>query len=118
MNENLEKVLATVIEKALNVAEKTGELVMEEAPLLIQEFLNWKLAECIIILIFSLVLFAIAVKCVRGLNNAEDDEETAYLIFGCVLLGIPSVILFAVWIFDLIQILIAPKIYLLEYFVK
>ena len=40
-----DEVLSKVVEKALNVAEKTGEFAIEQAPLLLKEFYSWHIAK-------------------------------------------------------------------------
>ena len=49
MNE-LEKQLAKVIEKAIQVAEETGQFVIDQAPDLLQEFYKWHIAKSILMI--------------------------------------------------------------------
>ena len=46
--QNTDQVLSKVVEKALIVAEKTGNFVIEQTPLLLQEFYKWHITESIL----------------------------------------------------------------------
>ena len=55
MNE-LENTLNEILKKALEVAEKTGEFAIEQAPLLLQEFYMWHITESIILCLVGLIM--------------------------------------------------------------
>jgi hypothetical protein len=48
MNE-VENQLAELIKKGIEVAEKTGEFAIEQAPLLLQEFYTWHIAKSVLL---------------------------------------------------------------------
>jgi hypothetical protein len=51
-----DQVLSEVVKKALGVAEKTGDFVIEQAPLLIQEFYAWHTWSHILGILFGVLL--------------------------------------------------------------
>jgi hypothetical protein len=120
MNENLEKAVA----KSLELAEKTGELVIEQAPEIIQEFYNWHLASSIIWIVISLIVIIIYCwnfkKWYNGAFIGFDENEELYTVL-ILLVGLASVFSIVGILentIDLIKILTAPKLYLIEYFLR
>ena len=145
MNE-LEKQLSVILEKAINVAEQTGEFAIEQAPLLLQEFYQWHIVKSIlmiavffwIMLVFRLISLKFGTKDESKIpekskiNYVEkpngrfylrsysyDDEcygYSAYIAFNIVkylpLIGV------CYWLYNLVFIVVAPKLYLIDYFVK
>jgi len=99
------------------------DLVKTQAPELITEFLKWKFTEAMIWFIFSLTLLTAgiiaAVKFFTYYNKHSREYGSKGYILGGVLFGIlPAIaglIMSVCNIFPVIQIWIAPKIYLLEY---
>ena len=55
MNE-LEKQLSKLVEKGIEVAEQTGNFVIEQAPDLLQEFFRWHISKNIFLMIVFIVL--------------------------------------------------------------
>jgi len=51
-----DEVLSKVVEKALIVAEKTGNFVIEQTPLLLQEFYKWHITESILGILLGLII--------------------------------------------------------------
>jgi len=113
MNE-LEKQLAEILEKALAVAEQTGEFVIEQAPLLLQEFYRWHIAKYSLGIFLSLVSFVLIYKFSKFMVKRTEDES-AILING---LSTFPLITITAFIYKLLFILVAPKLYLIEYFLK
>ena len=132
-----DEVLSEVVKKALIVAEKTGDFVIEQAPLLLQEFYNWHIASSIFGITLGLFIFLIGRyspylwitnKEDQGKNSSKffkrytsnsyyDDSITpAYIIF--VITTIGSIVILSINLYNLIYILIAPKLYLIDYFIK
>jgi hypothetical protein len=131
MNE-LEQQLAKVVEKSLEVAEKTGDFVIKQAPELLQEFYLWHTVMNglgVLLLFVPIILWVIFRKVGRKepygyIGNCEvfgknyrDGFAISYGIVGvflstlCLVSGFKSLI-------DFIKILVAPKIYLIEYFIN
>lgn len=111
----IEKQLEGIIKKAIEVAEKTGEFAMEQAPLLLQEFYNWHIAKHSLLIVCSVLISVLIYKVACKISKETNDVfgfyivqvfQTFPLVFGCKA------------IYDLLFILVAPKLYLIEYFIK
>ena len=116
-----------IVKKAIEVAEKTGNFVIEQTPLLIQEFFRWHIAQNIFGLVLGLFIILLGVFFPLVFTDKKDigdkylwrycyDNTGHYItlvlsvIFGCIfILGCG---------YELIFIMTAPKIYLIEYFAK
>lgn len=146
MNEKLEKQLAILIEKSIKLAEKTGEFVIDEAPDLVQQFILWETTSAIFWMClgipFLFMSYWIPVKMFALKKGTPPDPDTysrskspgwffnRYLIedndHDCIfaswvvfILAMVIALLFIIPnLLDLLKITIAPKIYLIEYFLK
>jgi len=58
---NIEELLKPIIEKALKVAEQSGEFIIEQSPLLLQEFYKWHTTKHAIVGSFCLLLSIVSV---------------------------------------------------------
>lgn len=133
-NDNFKKtdeVLSEVVKKALVLAEKTGEFAIEQAPLLLKEFYLWHIWSSVLGIVFAIILIFIGYKVPRMWLKKEagrfDDVEffgmhgdfdgvLAYIMFGAC--GLFGGILIATKTYDLVYILVAPKLYLIDYFIR
>lgn len=114
--------LAEIIKKGLEAAEKTGNFVVEQAPDLIQQLIVWKTCEYIFLIIISIAfMFSLyrwhksAMKRYDNYDNfCKKIESFIYGIYAIAVILIFGIVLFTSF-FDLIQILLAPKIWLIEY---
>ena len=114
--------LAYILKKGLEVAEKTGNFVVEQAPDLIQQLIVWKTCEYIFWILISIAfLFSIykwyksAMKRYDDLDNFIDETEfLAFFTYSITVILILGIALFHSF-FNLLQILLAPKIWLIEY---
>jgi len=132
-----DEVLAEVVKKAMVVAEKTGEFAIEQAPLLLQEFYTWHIAKRVFLILFALSIFLFGrylpytwltkeptdknnVRFFKRYNNEicsyMKDPSASWIIFICT--SIISLIIFIVSLYNLVFLLCAPKLYLIEYFIK
>lgn len=137
MNEELEKQLAELIKKSIELAEQTGEFVIDQASDLIQQFFMWHIAENILYIVLFLIVGLVANKIGLSIGTKEEDfnDKGGYdsyitirgrrgveeiMIFGNVLFCLFPLLISSIVIFncikDLIFILVAPKLYLVEYF--
>ena len=130
---NTNDALNNAVEKALELAEKTGNFVIEQAPDLLQQFYNWHLAKAIIGCVIGLLIMIIGYN-IRKLWGKKIDKDydagwDEVVIGGYVseevstwvtiIIGlIGGFITLAVNLYNLVFILVAPKLYLIEYFVK
>ena len=129
MNET-DKQLAEILKKGLETAEKTGNFIVEQAPDLIRQLLIWKTVEysVYVILGISLIIYFYrwTKKVSKEMKENEDDFEDYFMdsfaniliAIGQLSLLIIGIILIAENLQDLIQIVFAPKIYLIEYSAK
>jgi len=135
MTEQLEQTLSKVIEKSLKLAEETGNFVIDQAPDLLQQFYAWHITESSFYLLIGVILLIVTILLPRlwgrpevghtcdrkflGKYYAFNDEFDAIPIIGTYLVGgfisIPIIIINTL---DLLKLLVAPKLYLIEYFIK
>lgn len=135
MNNKIEEQLAKVIERAIEVAEQTGQFVIDQAPDLLQEFYRWHIAKHCLGVFIAFVLMIIAYRFFKMLGKKEPFEEfgkeapkylgryynmdsymTGFFISGS--LSVASVVTLSINVYNLVFILTAPKLYLIEYFIK
>ena len=120
-----DEVLSKVVEKALTVAEKTGEFAIEQAPLLLQEFYAWHIASsCLGVALFVFII-SLLFYSLRRLNKWGDKENLdlsdAEYFFPKMLSWtgvLISFVFLCINIYNLAFICFAPKLYLIEYFIK
>jgi len=120
-----DEVLSEIVKKALTVAEKTGDFVIEQTPLLLQEFYRWHIAKSslsILISLFTVICILVLINKHRKYVAKEEldmsDPECFFpRIFGWIGFFV-AVGFFISYVYDLAFILFAPKLYLIEYFVK
>lgn len=114
--------LAEILKKGLEAAEKTGNFVVEQAPDLIQQLIVWKTCEYIFLILISIAfLFSIYKWHKSGIKRHENftyfSQEIEFAIFCIYSIGV--ILIFGIALFtsflNLIQILVAPKIWLIEY---
>ena len=114
--------LAEILKKGLEAAEKTGNFVVEQAPDLIQQLIVWKTCEYIFLILISIAFMFSLYKWHKSAMKRYDDfddfcdkiEFFIYCIYSIVVISIFGIALFTSF-FNLIQILLAPKIWLIEY---
>ena len=118
--DKLEQQLIKVLEKALNIAEQSGDFVIEQAPLLLKEFYQWHIASRIMgscSFIVPLILFIYFYKKAEWQNIEGNGFSEAM----SVVLGMATIftITFSIInIYNLVFIYVAPKLYLINYFIK
>lgn len=125
-----DQVLAKILNRSLEVAEKTGNFVIEQAPDVLKEFYAWHTAETIFTILVGLLLFVLGRNIPKlwmkpgkaesrwdsqffNLTGGEGEGLAAWVIFAC--LAIASIITILVGLHDLIYILVSPKLYLIDY---
>lgn len=120
-----DEVLAQAVKKALLVAEKTGEFAIEQAPLLLKEFYAWHITKESLGVLLSLVLLIIVYRLYIKLKKYKEEEsldladaEYFFPLCGIYCSSLFFTITLIFGIYDLVFILVAPKLYLIEYFIK
>lgn len=129
----LEETLQTILEKAIVVAEQTGEFVVEQGTEVLQQFFMWHAAKYSLGILLSFVIMFAGILFIKLWGHKDpvykddvkifgrwyDNEEPcffAYLIL--VASAIASIITFYINAYWLTFVLVAPKLYLIEYFIK
>ena len=126
MNTETDKQIAEILKKGLEVAEKSGNFVIEQAPDLVKQLITYKTIEtsiCVLIEITLMYLIFRYFKYLYKKNNEDSDfiEENSFHIGGILFSPGVAIFMFITFITDisnLIQLIFAPKIYLLEYIAK
>jgi hypothetical protein len=131
-----DEVLSEVVKKSLVVAEKTGNFVIEQAPMLLHEFYAWHIWSDIFWIVFGLLIFLCgryipycwltsesqgkySVKFFKKYGSQDGisrDPSASWIIFSITTFS--SIIVMIINIYDLAYILVAPKLYLIDYFIK
>ena len=109
-----DEVLSKAVEKGIAFAEKTGNFAIEQAPELLKEFYAWKLYSNIGLALTMLVVMIALFLIIRIIARYEEDDSV--YIFNLFQL-LPLVFL-VISIYEIIFITVAPKLYLIDYFVK
>ena len=125
MSPETDKQIANILSKALEMAERTGTFIIDQTVDVLQQLVLWRICfHSLRIVLFAGLIFA-AYKMIKYLNALviEHDEDTYIVafIFGYIISVIVIVFsLIALWIHieDLVQLLVAPKVYLIEYAVE
>ena len=126
MNSETDKQIAEILKKGLEVAEKSGNFVIEQAPDLVKQLITYKTVEtsiCVLIEITLMYLIVIYFKYLHKKNNEDSSfiEVNSFHIGGMLISLVVAIFMFIAFIADisnLIQLIFAPKIYLLEYIAK
>ena len=124
--EVIEKVASmsdTAIAKALADVDATESFVVEQAPLLVQEILNWGFAENLIhgVLwgVFGAGLMYGTCKAVRFLDKSDNRDSDIAISFVVIFGGGGSVLSLIgsfCYFLTMVKIIVAPRLYLLETF--
>ena len=123
MNAETDKQIAEIIKKGLEAAEKSENFVIEQAPDLVKQLITYKTVEtsiCVLIEITLMYLIFRYFKYLYKKNNEDSDfiSDNEFHIIGMIITSLMGIFLFFAFITDisnLIQLIFAPKIYLLEY---
>lgn len=129
-----------IVEKAIEIAEKTGQFALDQAPDIINQFIKWKITMYSIrIAVFSVLIY-ITYKLSLNLLSSNEAKEgynihklgrywnkeskyddyvsyRAFIIINIILniIYIPNIYYSIMY---LMQALFFPKIYLIEYFIR
>ena len=130
----LDNQLAELVRKGLEAAEATGNFVIDQAPQLLQEFYRWHIANSIMGIVFPLIATYIMYRIFKMVGREEEgryhetkifkryydvnDAPFIITVFVSVIVIVVSLIVFFINLYTLVQILVSPKLYLIEYFLK
>lgn len=130
--EKLENVLATILEKTLEVAEKTGEFVLDVAPEVLQEFYRWHLWSNVVVCVICIVVPVVSIWLGKFTVDEDGIEyetirlrgkryNAALFLVWAALSAVSVVICFINFVISaaiVLKISVAPKLFLIEYFLK
>jgi len=116
----LDGALTELITSTVAMAEQAGGLVMQEAPIVVEQLLKWNFTTSILGFLTGVLLVVVGLfaakpslrACRSGGWAYKLDCEGGVVLAWAVLLAATIAFL---WNFTWLQILIAPKLYLLEY---
>jgi hypothetical protein len=139
MNEELQNALATILNKTIEATGQATAFLESEIPEVIQQLLAWKLTMNAIIFLVAVGIYFAAAKTLRytksikpedggkgnlfwsispyGLDRGAASLSEFSCIFGVIGMGALVVVALAGMdgLLTSVQILIAPKVYLIEY---
>lgn len=122
MNEQTEKLLNEALAGAIEAVKATGTFVVEQAPDVIRQLLLYNTAMLsawvglgIVLLIAAGVIVRKALKWEATLYGADSGVGYAVAIFGGGGTAFAACLLIFTNIAELVKIVLAPKIWLLEY---
>jgi len=121
MNEELQQAMLKILSKTVDTAGKATDFMVAEIPDVIQQLLVWKMWESIFYLgiaIIVIVLWTIAeVKVFKKIRECSNVKDTwfLYLVPGTFVRLIPTIPVSSCLNLTWLQILVAPKLYLIEY---
>lgn len=101
--------------KGLEWVEEAGEFVVEQAPLVVQEFIVWK---TVMHSIWGTVGFIGFVLCGIWTYNIRATIDDHPGTIGTGLISVAGLVVFIVHGMLLIKLTVAPKLYLIDYFFK
>jgi hypothetical protein len=124
MNEELIKQSQIALANTIEAFVKTGDFIAEQTPLVIQELLAWHLTWGIFCIVIGLLILATIPKAfktltchIKQINYNWTEHDTMVLFTGVyiVVAGMIGLVNLIGNIKPVIQIMVAPKIWLLEY---
>lgn len=120
MDKQLEMALAKLLEKASSGIDSASVFLQAQIPDVVHQFLMWRLWESVIANIIAICFFVISWRFLlasKNFGNSSDNEDLA--IVGKVVVSVVLIFIsFKVANIDFIQILVAPKVYLIEHAAK
>lgn len=118
MNEQLQQAFLSILADVTQGTKNAITFLSGEIPDIIQQLLVWKATEygalTLISFIFLFFFTRTTVKQLKADPNL-DEFETFLLLTAGLLLAIAAIIVFFANLFPFLQVLIAPKIFLIEF---
>jgi hypothetical protein len=117
-NSETDKALANAIQKGLQLAETTGEFVVEQASDLVQQFITYRIIHESIwtgVLVIFLVLCAWCT--VESFKENEGDFNNLATL-GLTIITVLTFFGVIIKTIELLKVIVAPKIYIIEYFIN
>lgn len=114
-SEYLQRQLIDMVELAKHSGTNAVEFVQAQAPDVVRQVLVWGMAEAITVMVFSLLFLLFCFFLTRKAIKDEWDEVPIIIGILDVVGGIFVTVVFISATMDLVKILVAPKLYLLQY---
>lgn len=121
---NFEEVIIKYVEKAGGAIEQAINVAMEEVPIVIQEYIQWRLFEAtldvIVAIIFGIVAVRIALllpKLSEMAKSESDERGVIGLMLGAIFVILSSIFVPINMYSDvktIIQINVAPRVFLID----
>ena len=118
MNEQLQQALAELITKSVQTAEKAGEFIVSELPEVVGQLLAWEITWNLIWFCFGILVFILSVYGNYRFfvwAKSEDGDTEALMFMVITLIPVVIGMVFCGANLDWLKILIAPKVWLIEY---
>lgn len=117
MNKVLEEAIVTTITKATETAGKAVDFLSAEIPDVIKQLIQWKIAEngFLVVLALSFLILWFTKLASYLFKKAEEDEPFVFFVIGGWVLAGLSLVLVVCGSLELIQLVVAPKVWLIEY---
>lgn len=113
MNEQAQKVLADLLQKASNGIDSAVSFSQAQIPDVVHQLLMWNAISSIVVQLLCLFIIAVCfVMCVKTYHY-DIDAFFLSLVFSIIASSISLFFLFSS--FDWLKIWVAPKLYLIEY---
>lgn len=99
---------------------KAAAFAYEQAPLLVQEFLTWKVIDNLFIIgliIFAIIGLCYLAKWVHNTPKITDNDPLAYIVGVILPIGVSIMLFFLAvsHVKDICKIKMAPRVYLIEW---
>ncbi|WP_234262273.1 hypothetical protein [Klebsiella aerogenes] len=119
MNEQANKILVELLQKAANGIDAAVSFSQAQLPDVVEQLMHWKMASyslqiltCLLIIVAMVFLFK------KSCKWFKDYKKEGFGILGMIaspIVSAPCAIIFFISTGNLIQLWIAPKIWLIEY---
>lgn len=112
MNDNLSQALAAVLTRLSDVVMGIKNITMANLPSLVKQLIEYNSIKDTIIIIISFCVLVFCYLCGKKVvHNNSDGVDLAL----CVLGGLISIGVIFIYGFDLLQIVVAPQIWIINY---
>ena len=128
---NIDEMLQKVLEKSIQLAEQTGEFIITQGGELLEQFFLWHTAQHVLGILLALIIGFVGSGLTRFWSCDEDKGDVKILgrwyeddgedIFAWIFIcgsWVAATIVFCYHVYYLLFITLAPKLYLIEYFLK
>ncbi len=121
MNEQLQNALAEILGKTLNGIDAASSFVVAELPDVIQQLLTWYAVKGFIYMLIGVFIWSLPFISYRRLNKWHKERDGYNDLFLEVAMPVSLISLLVLCVsgslinLDWLQIMIAPKIWLIEY---